>query len=85
MDYLMQEKILDAEILSSQTILYIKCPYCLKKMYLNIGDMNDITISNEDAIKCPYCEKISWLERPFFEEYIDTNDISFEKGQKIDD
>ena len=75
-----------AEILYTKTIAVVECPYCSKKMHINIGNVMDITEADIEAVKCPYsnCGKSSWL---YDEPAIDANieDYCIEEGNIIYD
>ena len=73
-----------AEILYTKTIAVIECGWCPYKMYINLGNMQDITEPDVEAVKCPHCGKLSWLdEEPIVHNGIENSDI--EEGQAIYD
>jgi len=42
------------------------CPKCEKHCYVNLGDMNDMTVDDVEGCRCPHCGH-EWV----FEEVLD--------------
>ena len=44
------------------TITSITCPQCNKLMFVNLGNTDDMTVGDVEAVRCPYCIKCFFLE-----------------------
>ena len=43
------------------TLDSLNCPHCGKTVWVNLGNINDLTVSDVDGAICPYCgTKFLW-------------------------
>jgi endogenous inhibitor of DNA gyrase (YacG/DUF329 family) len=70
-----------AEILFTKTVAIVECPHCSGNMTVYLGDLNDITEGDVEAVKCPYCEKLSWIRDPVVDK--DINEAYIEDGEFV--
>lgn len=39
-------------------IYSVDCPSCGRRVWVNNGDTNDVTVPDVEAVQCPWCDKV---------------------------
>ena len=47
-----------------ETWYKITCPECGRTCWLCVGDLEDLTVPDTEAIRCPHCKKKFFLSNP---------------------
>lgn len=58
----LKSEALEAKHSWTQTFIYMTCPYCQESNTLNLGNMEDVTVSDIQACQCHACSKKFWLD-----------------------